>query len=371
MKNRNFVFAIVGVFVLFGATGFALGADWQSPQFGSKEPVTVGGVVQQKGTIGAPGTPDPKVTLSLYKESITNGIGLFTEGLLLLGNMETYGRFLASTKAMLGSGQYARSPLYLFSGTGASQTNIKLANFLGIGKERLGVWSEKDNNWADTRVKNTYASHLVLTDPATGADPYRTTSYTTSLGSTTNFDVAGKTNIGRGMICYVRNTDECPRGFFMNAIGSYYNRCTSFANWKNSEYYYNTQYNGISTGWNHCPSGSYFYPTYDDVLGYTFLQNNSGHFLRSAPQTLGSTCASTNGILSAPASSNSDNSHFAKAQGFGLGTIIYGDKFLMESVEPAAYRVFINASGTSGYPGGSQYLIKVDTNGQIYEKSPC
>ncbi len=294
-----FVYILCGIFG-FSSYVFSWVAPWgpptginaPAPINTSSDPQIKGGYLPTTPTDASPLPPDPKVTLRVLQTS-ANTAGLFTEGFLSLGNIPTFGFISANVAKVTGTDIDARSPISLLAGNTPDAINGSVAEMANIvlmdngssHTKRLGVWSDKDNNWANTRVKNAYFSKLLITDPIFGGDiAYREKSFTQrflgyvgvndhdtyipapfnstpnpttctigtngdksicqygpngnnaafELVPADNLDVAGKTNIGfqengNPETCIIRKEDECPKGTYLIKIANGpNNKCRSF-----------------------------------------------------------------------------------------------------------------------------------------------
>lgn len=324
--SSQFVTALLLAFGVLGITQYALGNTWQAPVGAGNVPAPLNNGISPQVKGGLTNNLDINAltcqnnpqycdtTLSLVKIDANQPLGLRTEGFLNRGNIPTLGFMSASLAQVPGKISTSRQALQLLSGThpsaaaGAAMTNIVLSNLGGTNTKRLGVWSEKDNNWANTRIRNGFFNKLVI-----GGDPFRifnygaggpqqgtasyskrfmgfitfgglsnahkpstndpdyylnvaqapvgagtTCSETSNYGAwagsyagkhkycyvgdngygpfmyeavpVTNLDVAGPSDFGNGQTCVIKNTDECPRGSYLQKIGSFRNNlCRAFS----------------------------------------------------------------------------------------------------------------------------------------------
>ncbi len=168
-KTRVFTTTLLIAFALVGFTQFAFANIWQAPTGPNvPAPINAGSTSQIKGGVGIIDdvnalAPDPSVSLSLMKSGPLS-TGLFTEGFLSLGHVPTFGFISTSLAQMSGTlKSESRAALQLYTSASAPLANIVLSNLGGTNTSRLGVWSEKDANWANTRIKNGYFNNLLIT----------------------------------------------------------------------------------------------------------------------------------------------------------------------------------------------------------------
>lgn len=160
---------LLGVFVLFAFAQYGFANTWQPPTAQAPNnnvfaPLNTSVDSQVKGNVNTDTSaiaPDPSTTLSVMKGG-SNTAGLFTEGLLSSGGVPTLGYISASLSPIFGLNPDSRSPLFLAGGLQAPLVNIVLSNVSGTNTKRLGVWSQKDANWANTRIKNGYFDKLLI-----------------------------------------------------------------------------------------------------------------------------------------------------------------------------------------------------------------
>ncbi len=169
LKNRNARTILIGIFVLFAFAQYGFANTWQQPTAqppGNNvfAPLNTSVDSQTKGMANSDSTalaPDPSTTLTL-KSGGGSTAGLFTEGLLSSGGVPTLGYISASLAPITGLNPNSRSPLFLAAGLQAPLVNIVLSNVNGTNTKRLGVWSEKDGGWANTRIMNAYFDKLLI-----------------------------------------------------------------------------------------------------------------------------------------------------------------------------------------------------------------
>ncbi len=130
---------------------------------------------------------------------------LRSDSIISSGPMTVAGKLVADLSPLSGVGDLVKNALILTSGI---ETNITT---ITSNKSRLGVWSDKLNKWANGRFGRLDTEKLIITSPTLDntyiggtVDPYRATSFTTSLGAVTTLDLAGTTNLGYGNICYTQ-----------------------------------------------------------------------------------------------------------------------------------------------------------------------
>lgn len=165
-KTHVFTTTLLAVFAVVGFAQFTFANIWQAPTGPNvPAPINTSSTSQIKGgnaTLDVNAlAPDPTVSLSLIKSGPLS-TGLFTEGFLSLGHVPTFGFISGSLAQIAGTFGGSRAPLQLLAGTNAPLANIVLSNLGGTNTTRLGVWSEKDNNWANTRIKNGYFNNLLI-----------------------------------------------------------------------------------------------------------------------------------------------------------------------------------------------------------------
>ncbi len=162
----------VGLLVVFSLVSFAqygFANTWQPPTAtppgsNAPAPLNTSSTPQIKGFSPLDSTAlqaDPDVTLTL-KRADSGKIGLFTEGFLSYGTIPTLGYISASLAKIGGITSLSRSPLILAAGSQAPLVNIVLSNVNSTNTKRLGVWSQKDANWANTRIRNGYFDSLII-----------------------------------------------------------------------------------------------------------------------------------------------------------------------------------------------------------------